>query len=104
MKTRKCTGNYRDGKAQELGTKPTPAIFIINRVGSLALASTGSVSFNDCIFSTSLGQVMFMNSSFAQHVVVVLTTLDEHHHEVEPGFTTKDNYHWTQEQEKVPHK
>ena len=44
-----------------------------------------------------------MNSSFAQHVVVVLTTLDEHHHEEEPGFTTKDNYHWTQEQEKVPH-
>ena len=43
-----------------------------------------------------------MNTSFKQYVVV-LTTLDEHHHEVEPGFTTKENYHWTQEQEKVPH-
>ena len=43
-----------------------------------------------------------MNTSFTQHVVV-LTTLEEHHHEEEPGFTTKENYHWTQEQEKVPH-
>ena len=42
---------------------------------------------------------MYLNSSFAN---VVLSTLDEHHHEEDPGFSTK-NYHWTVQQEKVPH-
>ena len=42
---------------------------------------------------------MYLNSSFA---IVVLSTLDEHHHEEDPGFSTK-NYHWTVQQEKVLH-
>ena len=44
-------------------------------------------------------QVMYLNTSFE---IVVLSTLDEHHHEEDPEFTTKENYHWTVQQEKVP--
>ena len=91
------------GKPWELGTLLMRAIFIGNRVGSPVLESTGWVSYQrPFLHVIESFQVMFMNTSFTQHVVV-LTTLDEHHHEEEPGFTTKDNYHWTQEQEKVPH-
>ena len=91
------------GKAWELGTLPMRAMFIGNRVGSPVLESTGWVSYQrPFLHVIESFQVMFMNTSFTQHVVV-LTTLEEHHHEEEPGFTTKDNYHWTQEQEKVPH-
>ena len=42
---------------------------------------------------------MYLNTSFA---IVVLSTLEEHHHEEMPGFSTKENYHWTAQQEKVP--
>ena len=42
---------------------------------------------------------MYLNTSFE---IVVLSTLDEHHHEEDPEFTTKENYHWTVQQEKVP--
>ena len=42
---------------------------------------------------------MYLNTSFE---VVVLSTLDEHHHEEDPEFSTKENYHWTVQQEKVP--
>ena len=44
-------------------------------------------------------QVMYLNTSFE---VVVLSTLDKHHHEEDPEFTTKENYHCTVQQEKVP--
>ena len=43
---------------------------------------------------------MYLNTSFE---VVVLSTLDEHHHEEDLEFTTLDYYHWTVQQEKVPH-
>ena len=43
-------------------------------------------------------RVMHLNSSFA---IVVLSTLDKHHHEEDPGFTTRENYHWTVQQERV---
>ena len=42
---------------------------------------------------------MYLNTSFA---IVVLSTLEKHHHEEMPGFSTKENYHWTAQQEKVP--
>ena len=42
---------------------------------------------------------MYLNTSFE---VVVLSTLDKHHHEEDPEFTTKENYHCTVQQEKVP--
>ena len=41
-----------------------------------------------------------MNTSFE---VVVLSTLDKHHHKEDLEFTTLDYYHWTVQQEKVPH-
>ena len=41
---------------------------------------------------------MYLNTSFE---VVVLSTLDEHHHEEDPEYTTLDYYHWTVQQEKV---
>ena len=43
---------------------------------------------------------MSLNTSFE---IVVLSTLEEHCHEEDPEFTTKENYHWTAQQEKVPH-
>ena len=43
-------------------------------------------------------RVMYLNTSFA---ILVLSTSDEHHHEEEAGFTTKENYHWTVQQENI---
>ena len=43
-------------------------------------------------------RVMHPNTSFA---IMVLSTSDEHHHEEEAGFTTKENYHWTSQQENI---
>ena len=44
-------------------------------------------------------RVSHLNTSFA---IVVSSTLDEHHHEEDPEYTTLDYYHWTVQQEKVP--
>ena len=41
---------------------------------------------------------MYLNTSFE---IVVLSTLDEHQHEEDPEFTTKENYHWSVQKEKV---
>ena len=43
---------------------------------------------------------MYLNTSFT---IVVLSTMEQHHHEEKSGFSTKENYHWTAQQEKVPH-
>ena len=43
-------------------------------------------------------RVIYLNTSFA---IMVLSTSHEHHHEEEAGFTTKDNYHWTVQQEEI---
>ena len=42
---------------------------------------------------------MYLKTSFE---IVVESTLEEHHHEEDPEFTTKENYNWTAQQEKVP--
>ena len=59
-----------------------------------------SLFYQSCCDHVNESQVMYLNTSFS---IVVLSTSEEHHHEEKPDFSTKENYHWTAQQEKVPH-